>query len=55
VTDNRCPKCDRPVRGREEIILTAPRVAAVSCRHCGASIKLVRSPITGDGHYKEVK
>ena len=36
MVDYRCPRCDRPLRGREEVALLVRLPRGVDrCRHCG--------------------
>lgn len=40
MTDNRCPKCNRVVQGREEISAAKPKVPASQCKYCKTPLKL---------------
>jgi hypothetical protein len=40
MTDNRCPKCDNPVRGTLEILPYKPKVPATACQHCKTPLVL---------------
>jgi hypothetical protein len=40
IIDYRCPRCDRVVRGREEVVLVKkiPSPLPEQCKHCGAML-----------------
>jgi uncharacterized protein with PIN domain len=48
MTDNRCPQCNRPLRGREEILDTRPTKPVDRCPHCGAAVTLRKTDNPGD-------
>lgn len=39
--DARCPCCNRPVVGREEVLMETPATVPSACPHCHTSIHLV--------------
>lgn len=41
LVDHRCPKCDRPVKGRREVTTGLPPLKpANKCQHCGCRVRL---------------
>lgn len=40
MTDNRCPECNQPVKGRKDISDKKPKVPAERCQHCKVPLTL---------------
>lgn len=54
--DNRCPKCNRPVQGKEEMLSGCSKQPASTCQHCKTTLVLLvsRSDV-GVTYYYDVK
>lgn len=45
ITDCRCPACNLPVTGKQDVIDNGPKPANVtSCQHCNTAVRCVDSP-----------
>jgi len=41
ITDVRCPSCNQPIIGKEEVILEKPAKAPTCCPRCKTAVRLV--------------
>lgn len=51
ILDTRCPRCNQPVQGRQEVIITAAARKAVTCPKCKTKLTLQAADDLGARSY----